>query len=110
MPENTQEEQAEEQPVTPVTPSEQETKTADYDFYNTKSFDPFISSLSSQERAQFTELFILRYKGEMSNIPSYNVGGDNKEFFNKLFINLGSVRERLSDELLEKLYQFAIRL
>ena len=84
--------------------------TAEYDYYNTKSFDPFISSLSSQERTQFTELFILRYKGEMSNIPSYNVGGDNKEFFNKLFINLGSVRERLSDELLEKLYQFAIRL
>ncbi len=46
----------------------------------------------------------------MANLPDYQVGGDNKEFFNKLFINLGSIRERLSGELLEKLYQFAIRL
>ncbi len=89
-------------PVSPV--------TADYDYYNTKSFDPFIASLSSSERAQFTELFILKYKGEMANIPNYQVGGDNREFFRKIFINLGSIRARLSDELLDKLYQFAIRL
>lgn len=84
--------------------------TAEYDYYNSRSFDPFIASLSSEERAQFTELFILKYKGEMANVPDYTVGGDNKEFFSKIFINLGSVRERLSDELLEKLYQFAIRI
>lgn len=83
--------------------------TADYDYYNSRSFDPFVASLTSEERAQFTELFILKYKGQMSNVPDYTVGGDNKDFFNKVFINLGSIRERLSDELLEKLYQFAIR-
>ncbi|MBQ8319364.1 MAG: hypothetical protein IJX81_00615 [Clostridia bacterium] len=87
-----------------------EAVTADYDYYNSRSFDPFVASLTSAERAQFTELFILKYKGEMGNIPEYTVGGDNKEFFNKVFINLGSIRERLSDELLNKLYQFAIRM
>lgn len=111
---------AEEAPVTefaPTTPAIEEptsapapAATAEYDYYNSRSFDPFIASLSSEERAQFTELFILKYKGEMANVPDYTVGGDNKEFFKKIFINLGSVRERLSDELLEKLYQFAIRI
>ena len=112
-----EEEVVEETPVVEVapTPVEEEVApapaaTADYDYYNSRSFDPFIASLSSDERAQFTELFILKYKGEMANLPDYQVGGDNKEFFNKLFINLGSIRERLSGELLEKLYQFAIRL
>ena len=79
------------------------------DYYDSKAFDPFISTLSTEERSQFTELFILKYKGEMAGVPEYSVGGDNKEFFQKLFINLGTLRERLPDELLEKLYQFAIR-
>lgn len=79
------------------------------DYYDSKAFDAFISTLSAEERNQFTELFILKYKGEMAGVPDYNVGGDNKEFFQKIFINLGSLRERLSDDLLEKLYQFAIR-
>ena len=83
--------------------------TAGYDFYNSKSFDPFIAILNNEERNQFTELFILKYQGTMPEIPDYQVGGNNKEFFCKLFIYLGQYRDRIPDGLLAKIYQFAIR-
>lgn len=94
----------EENPIEPV-----QVNTAGYDFYNSKSFDPFIAILNTEERNQFTELFILKYKGVMPEIPDYQVGGDNKEFFRKLFIYLGQYRDRIPDGLLAKIYQFAIR-
>lgn len=94
----------EENPIEPV-----QVNTAGYDFYNSKSFDPFIAILNGEERNQFTELFILKYKGVMPEIPDYQVGGDNKEFFRKLFIYLGQYRDRIPDGLLSKIYQFAIR-
>ncbi|MBO5240926.1 MAG: hypothetical protein J6B56_05880 [Clostridia bacterium] len=94
----------EENPIEPV-----QVNTAGYDFYNSKSFDPFIAILNGEERNQFTELFILKYKGVMPEIPDYQVGGDNKEFFRKLFIYLGQYRDRIPDGLLAKIYQFAIR-
>ncbi|MBR2375908.1 MAG: hypothetical protein IKA88_06435 [Clostridia bacterium] len=85
-------------------------QTAGYDFYNCKSFDPFIASLDMEERNQFTELFILKYKGVMPEIPDYQVGGDNKEFFRKVFIYLGQYRDRIPNGLLAKIYQFSIKL
>ena len=85
-------------------------ETADYDYYNSKSFDPFIASLSTEERNQFTELFILKYKGTMPEIPDYQVGGDNREFFRKIFIYLGQYRDRIPDGLLAKMYQFNLKL
>ena len=85
-------------------------ETAGYDFYNSKSFDPFIAVLDNQERNQFTEIFILKYKGEMPEIPDYVVGGDNKEFFRKLFIYLGQYRDRIPDSLLAKIYQFTVKM
>lgn len=84
--------------------------TAGYDFYNSKSFDPFIAILNGDERNQFTELFILKCKGVMPEIPDYQVGGDNKEFFRKVFIYLGQYRDRIPDGLLAKIYQFAIKM
>ena len=84
-------------------------QTAGYDFYNCKSFDPFIAILNNEERNQFTELFILKFKGVMPEIPDYEVGGDNTEFFRKLFIYLGQYRDRIPDGLLSKIYQFAIK-
>ena len=87
-----------------------EVKTAGYDFYNCKSFDPFIAILDNEERNQFTELFILKYKGTMPEIPDYQVGGDNKEFFRKVFIYLGQYRDRIPNGLLAKIYQFAIKM
>ena len=85
-------------------------QTAGYDFYNSKSFDPFIATLNEDERNQFTEIFILRYHGMMPDIPDYQVGGDNAEFFRRIFIYLGQYRDRIPDALLAKIYQFAIKL
>ncbi|MBQ3506546.1 MAG: hypothetical protein IJA89_07240 [Clostridia bacterium] len=85
-------------------------QTAGYDFYNTKSFDPFIALLENEERNQFTEIFILKYKGDMPEIPTYQVGGDNKEFFRKTFIYLGQYRDKIPDGLLAKMYQFSIKM
>ena len=84
--------------------------TAGYDFYNCKSFDPFIAILNNEERNQFTEIFILKYRGVMPELPDYVVGGDNKEFFRKIFIYLGQYRDRIPDSLLAKMYQFAIKM
>ena len=84
--------------------------TAGYDFYNCKSFDPFIAILNNEERNQFTELFILKFKGVMPEIPDYQVGGDNREFFRKIFIYLGQYRDRIPDGLLAKMYQFNLKL
>ncbi|MBQ8323348.1 MAG: hypothetical protein IJX91_05215 [Clostridia bacterium] len=97
--------------VTPTfTAPPAQVQTAGYDFYNCKSFDPFIAILNNEERNQFTELFILKFKGTMPEIPDYQVGGDNKEFFRKLFIYLGQYRDRIPDSLLAKIYQFAIKM
>ncbi|MBQ7879175.1 MAG: hypothetical protein IJ317_00855 [Clostridia bacterium] len=85
-------------------------QTAGYDFYNSKSFDPFIAILGNEERNQFTEIFILKYKGDMPEIPTYQVGGDNKEFFRKTFIYLGQYRDKIPDGLLAKMYQFSIKM
>ena len=99
--------EVEEEPAPIVIPPVQ---TADYDYYNSRSFDPFIASLSNEERNQFTELFILHYKGTLDALPEYEVGGNNKAFFQAIFINLGLYRDRIPDGLLEKIYKFAIKL
>lgn len=85
-------------------------QTAGYDFYNCQSFDPFIASLNQEERNQFTELFILRYKGVMPEIPDYVVGGDNSEFFRMIFIYLGQYRERIPNGLLNKIYIYSTKI
>lgn len=84
--------------------------TAGYDFYNCKSFDPFIAYLSNEERNQFTEIFILKFKGPMPELPDYEVGGDNKEFFRKIFIYLGQYRDRIPSGLLAKIYQYSLKI
>lgn len=84
--------------------------TGGYDFYNCHSFDPFIATLSTEERNQFTEIFILKYRGTMPEIPDYVVGGDNREFFRKIFIYLGQYRERIPNGLLGKIYAFSTKI
>ena len=91
-------------------PHEPHVHTAGYDFYNCKSFDPFIATLNTQERNAFTELFILKFKGTMPELPDYEVGGDNKEFFRKVFIYLGQYRDRIPNDLLGKMYQFSLKI
>lgn len=112
-----EEETAKEEPAieTPVVveekpaeePQEAPQTTNAYDYYNSKSFDPFIASLNDEERKQFTEIFILKYKGETKNLPDYEVGGDNAEFFRRVFIFLGQYREKIPSKLLAKMYNFA---
>ena len=81
---------------------------ADEDAYGGE-FDAFIATLTIEERTQFTQIFLLRSETKMSEIPEYKVGGDNKVFFRRIFVNLGSVRGRIPDGLMEKIYQFTIR-
>ena len=84
-------------------------QVAGYDFYNTKSFDPFIATLNDAERQEFTEIFILKCRGDVSNLPDYEVGANNSAFFRKVFVYLGQYREKLSAGLLAKMYQFLMK-
>ena len=99
-----------EEPFEPVVEDPAPVETADYDYYNSKAFDPFIASLTTEERNQFTEIFILKYKGTMPELPDYVVGGDNKEFFSKIFLYLGQYRDRIPDGLLQKIYMFSTKI
>ena len=58
------------------------------------------------------ESILLRHfpKRSMPELPDYVVGGDNTEFFRKIFIYLGQYRDRLPDSLLAKMYKYSIRL
>lgn len=85
------------------------TREMGYDFYN-RSFDPFISGLSPQERAEFVDLYIIKCRGDMPEIPDYEVGGKNKEFFDKVFICLGQYREKIPSGLLSKMYDHSMKL
>ncbi|MBQ8352707.1 MAG: hypothetical protein IJY34_02820, partial [Clostridia bacterium] len=67
-------------------------------------FDPFLEGLSKEERKQFGELTLSLQKIE--GMPRFEAGGDNKVFFRRIFVNLGSVRGLIPDELMEKIYQF----
>lgn len=70
--------------------------------------DAFIATLSEKERTQFTDLFILKYQGEFKNVPDYEIGGDNSDFFRKIFLFLGQHRDRIPDGLLAKMYKYRI--
>ncbi len=75
-----------------------------------EGYDPFIALLNDQDRTDFTDLYILRCKGAMPEIPEYVVGGDNKEFFNKVFICLGQYREKIPNGLLAKMYDHSLKI
>ena len=80
-----------------------------YEFYN-RSFDPFLSGLSNQERAEFVDLYIVKCRGAMPEIPAYEVGGDNKEFFRSVFVYLGQYREKIPNGLLSKMYDYSLKI
>ena len=73
-------------------------------------FDPFMSILSPQEKAEFIDLYILRCKSPMPEIPGYVVGETNKDFFNKVFIYLGQYRDKISSTLLQKMFDYSMKL
>lgn len=73
-------------------------------------FDAFMFNLNDKEKEDFVDLYIVRCKGSMPEIPAYVVGGDNREFFNKVFIYLGQYREKIPSGLLSKMYNFSMKL
>ncbi len=77
--------------------------------YYTAGFvpDPFISSLTPAERDEFDRLFISRIYGDNKRLPAYRIGGDNREFFSKIFVFMGRYRNVISDGLLEKIYSYS---
>lgn len=76
----------------------------------TGQFDAFIGTLSKAEREEFIDLYILRANGSMPEIPSYSIGGENKVFFNKVFIYLGQYRDKISNALLNKIYEYSQKI
>ena len=73
-------------------------------------FDPFMSTLTPEEKSEFIDLYILRCKGIMPEIPAYVVGDLNKEFFNRVFIYLGQYRDKISSVLLQKMYDYSMKV
>ncbi len=73
-------------------------------------FDPFLITLSEKEKNEFIDVYVLKCRGLMPEIPGYVVGGDNRDFFNKVFIYLGQYREKISGELLSKMYDFSMKI
>ena len=69
--------------------------------------DMFISSLTPAERDEFDRLFISRIYGENKRLPAYQIGGDNREFFSKIFVFMGRYRNVISEGLLEKIYNYS---
>ncbi len=69
--------------------------------------DAFLNGLNAAERDEFTKLFISRIYGENKRLPVYTVGGDNREFFTKIFVFMGRYRNVISDSLLEKIYEYS---
>ena len=69
--------------------------------------DAFLSSLTPAERDEFDRLFISRIYGDNKRLPAYRVGGDNREFFTKIFVFMGRYRNVITDGLLEKIYNYS---
>ncbi len=73
-------------------------------------FDAFLITLNEKEKNEFIDTYVLKCRGIMPEIPGYVVGGDNKDFFNKVFIYLGQYREKISGDLLSKMYNFSMKI
>ena len=90
---------------TPVPACEPKAEVAaEEDFFADKQIDTFIATLSVSERNQFAALYLLKDEDVMPEIPAYQIGGDNKLFFEMVFITLGEYRDKIPDELLSKMY------
>ena len=73
------------------------------------TYDPFISGLTSEEKNNFGDMFIANKYGDLNYMPAYVIGGDNSEFFSKVFIYYGRFRSHISPSLLDKLYVYINR-
>ncbi len=73
------------------------------------TYDPFIYTLTDAEKNEFGDLFIAGQNPAHDMLPTYVIGGDNKEFFSKVFIYLGRFRAQISSPLLAKIYKHVNR-
>lgn len=69
--------------------------------------DEFIDTLATEEKIEFSKAFIDKTKGQLpTDMPEYEIGGNNEDFFLAIFINLGRFRTILSANLLRKIYKY----
>ena len=73
------------------------------------TYDPFINSLTPLQKNEFGDLFIAGKYGKLQYLPTYVIGGDNTEFFRKVFIYLGKYRNYVSADLLDKLCAYVAK-
>ncbi len=69
--------------------------------------DEFIDTLATEEKIEFSKAFLDKTKGDLpTDMPEYELGGNNEEFFLAIFMNLGKFRTILSAKLLRKVYKY----
>ncbi len=100
---------AEEAPATENAETTEESAAPAEETPAPQPFDAFITTLTDEERMQFTDIYILKTVN-MPEIPAYQVGGNNKAFFNKVFIYLGQYRDKIPSSLLAKMYDFSLKI
>ncbi len=71
------------------------------------TYDPFINELSPEEKDEFGDLFIACKSGKFSDLPVYHIGGDNTEFFDKVWIRYGMYD--MSPSLKDKIFSYLRR-
>lgn len=67
-------------------------------------YDPFINELTPEEKNEFGDLFIACKSGKYGDLPEYRIGGDNQEFFEKVWIRYGLYE--MSPSLRDKLFNY----
>ncbi|MBR7100322.1 MAG: hypothetical protein IKC91_04125, partial [Clostridia bacterium] len=91
--------EAEESPVEPTAAEEVQKELEEEE-----EADDFLKSLSPASKREFKKLFI---DGKApAYLPQYNIGGNNKRFFNSIFVYLGKIRTIISDNLLGEIYDY----
>lgn len=91
--------------ATPAAPAKPEEKLPDAASYY-GPVDEFILTLSNDEKIEFQRVFLQRQYGQLTFIPAYNVGGNNKTFFNNIFIHYARLRDGMSTGLFKKMYDY----
>ncbi len=71
------------------------------------TYDPFINELTPEEKDEFGDLFIACKSGRFGDLPIYHIGGDNAEFFDKVWIRYGMYD--MSQNLRDKLFSYLRR-
>lgn len=66
--------------------------------------DPFIKSLSVLNKREFRKTFL--EGNPPSYLPEYEIGGDNTDFFDAIFVYLGKIRSVISPSLLAAVYDY----